>query len=160
MPRKENMILARLRFPSDDGKPRPDDELGELIRMIRAMGMRAIANCRVAAIQLFEKIEEHHGEKAARRIFAELGRPPSKSAMNKVKNRQLLFRVLVEAPKGNIHAWAGRLARENETLPRKERHGPSGTTDPATMERHLRRLLDQWNGKMVTKSPKKMSGQN
>jgi hypothetical protein len=121
---KTDMIAFLLRLPASDHEP-------ELVRLVRAAGLRSIINCRAAATQLFEKIEEHHGEKEARRIFARLGRPPSKRESSDVKNRRLLLHI-AGMPERNIHKLAIRL---------------SGKKDPAGMEKHLHRLLKQWNGK-------------
>jgi hypothetical protein len=44
-------------------------------------------------------------------------------------------------PNPNVQKLALRLAKENENLPQKDRHGPRGTTNPQTLDKHIRRLL-------------------
>jgi hypothetical protein len=44
-------------------------------------------------------------------------------------------------PDPNVQKLALLLAKENEKLPRADRHGPRGTTNPQTLDKHIRRLL-------------------
>jgi hypothetical protein len=103
----------------------------------------AVEGCENAAHKLFLEIREHHGDAEARRIFLKFGRPPSARKMGKIRNYALLDRHDMMKPKPNVKALARELAKENETLPREERHGPRGSTDPFTQERQIKRLLKE-----------------
>jgi hypothetical protein len=97
------------------------------------------------ASKLFQRIVErfgvddrHRGIDEARRIFDKFSAPPSPQRVAEIKNWALLDLCDLFAP--NVRKLARELAEENKTLPRAERHGPRGSTDPFVMDRHIRRL--------------------
>jgi len=94
-----------------------------------------------ALYRLFRVLVDHRGIAEARRVFLEYGREPSKRKLATFKNYGLLDLHDLMKPEPNVQRLARELAEENKTLPRGERRGPTGTTDPMTMLRHLRRLL-------------------
>jgi hypothetical protein len=50
-------------------------------------------------------------------------------------------------PKPNVQRLARELAKENETLPMQERHGPHGSTNQIVLDKHIRRLRDKRNAR-------------
>jgi hypothetical protein len=93
-----------------------------------------------AASFLFQEIEVELGRPAARRIFAKFGTPPSARKLAMLKNFSLLDRLDMMKPKPNVKKLARELAEENKELPTEQRRGP-GSTNPETLERHIRTLL-------------------
>jgi hypothetical protein len=91
-----------------------------------------------AALELFLVLMRHHGEPAARQIFARWGEPPTKASMAEIKNYGLLDRLDMMRPRPNVQQLARKIAQENQGRAAGERIGPRGSTDPAAIERHLR----------------------
>jgi hypothetical protein len=101
-----------------------------------------LGECEEAAYKLFTKIMRRHGLAEARRVFLKLGTPPSVRKLGKIRNYALLDRYDM-MPKPNVQRLARELVKENETLPRAERHGPRGSTNQPTMDKHIRILLKE-----------------
>lgn len=96
-------------------------------------------DCEDAAYTLFKEITDRHGVAQAQRIFMKFGQPPTQRKRAKIKNYGLLDRYDLMKPP-NATKLARELAAENKKLPRTERRG-SGSTNPTTLLRHLRRLI-------------------
>jgi hypothetical protein len=108
---------------------------------------------RFRALKLFWDIEKHHGEEAARSVFADLGRPPSRM---KIKQRRK-FDILVRYDRmkeKNVSALALKISEENRLLPKEERAGAGGI-NPIALDKYIRRALEEreqglkdgtWNG--------------
>jgi hypothetical protein len=100
-----------------------------------------ISGCVNAALTLFYEIDKLHGRAVARRIFTMWASGPSPRKLGFIKNAALLDRYDMMRPTPNVQRLAQELAEENKTLPRGRRHGPRGTTNALTMDKHIRRLL-------------------
>jgi hypothetical protein len=97
-------------------------------------------NCWFAAAKLFHEIKTEIGQEDARRIFKEIAGPPTKKQRAGWKNMELVTRYdCMERP--SVRRLARELAEENRNLPREQRHGPTGSTEPAILDKHIRRLL-------------------
>src|SRR5215475_1250969 len=94
------------------------------------------------ACNLFRDIEGRHGRTEARRIFRKFVSPPGARRLNQIKNESLLDRLDRMNPP-NVQKLAERLAEENKALPPEQRHGPRGSINPTTLEKHIRRLRDK-----------------
>jgi hypothetical protein len=110
-------------------------------------GVDTIPGAEYAAYLLFRLIEKHHGKAAAYRILTKFGTPPSAALINRIKNLSLLDRYDMMRPEPNVQRLARQLASENERLAREDRWGPRGTTNPLTLDKHIRRLLQGRNNK-------------
>jgi hypothetical protein len=110
-------------------------------------GIDRMPGAEYAAYLLFRLIEKHHGIAAARYIFTKFGAPPSAKRINQIKNLGLLDMYDMMRPKPNVQRLAKQLAAENEKLPREERWGPRGTTDPLVLDKHIRRLVQKRNNR-------------
>jgi hypothetical protein len=108
---------------------------------LRIRRANRLVESRFAAAELFHELWTRHGEAEARRIFAEIGRPSTAKMLAEIKNFKLLFLHDNMEPKPNVQKLARQLAKENEALPEEDRHGPRGTTDPQTLDKHIRRLI-------------------
>jgi hypothetical protein len=91
---------------------------------------------------LYSHIEKHHGPEAASKIFLTFGKKLSKTRVNELKNWGLLWlHDQKEVP--NVAALAREVVEKNAERPRDNqltpRHGPS----VATVDKHLRLLLDK-----------------
>jgi hypothetical protein len=104
-------------------------------------------DCELAAQAMFRAIERHLGRNEAYRIFSKFGTPPSADKRRLIKNLSLLDRFDMMKPKPNVQKLAWQLAAENKNLPQEERWGPRGTTNPMTLDKHIRRLLAERQGK-------------
>lgn len=113
--------------------------IGDLYRE----GMDTIGGCEDAAYLLFARIYRHHGIAEARRIFMKFGSAPTARKIAQIKNLGLLDRYDMMKPTPNVQRLARELAEENKTLPPRDRWGPRGTTNPATLDKHIRRLRDE-----------------
>lgn len=105
--------------------------------------MDTVNGCEYAAYLLFREIEKLHGRAEARRILTKYGSPPSARRTARIKNLGLLDRYDMMKPKPNVQKLARELTEENRELPQEQRHGPRGTINQATLEKHIRRLLDE-----------------
>jgi hypothetical protein len=103
-----------------------------------------IDKCELAALAFFCAIEKHVGLEEAYRIFSKFGTPPSDRKRALIKNLALLD-LYDTMDKPNVQRLAWQLAAENKTLPPEERWGPRGTTSPVTLDKHIRRLLEERN---------------
>jgi hypothetical protein len=92
------------------------------------------------ALRLFLEIEKHHGEDAARRIFTERGREPTKTEIAERKAFQLLDRYDNMQPEPNVMELARQLVEESNTLPIEEQLTPRGSTTEATIVQYIRDL--------------------
>jgi hypothetical protein len=99
--------------------------------------------CEQAAYKVFCAIMQLHGKTEARRIFLKFGCPPSARKIKQIKNELLLLSLDRMKPKPTVQRLARELAKENETLPQNERHGPRGSTNQASMDKHIRLLLKE-----------------
>ena len=93
-----------------------------------------------AAAKLFQEMEKEIGLADARRIFKEIAGPPTPKQRAGWKNLELITRYDCMA-RPNVAQLARELAEENRNLPRERRHGPTGSTNSAVLEKHIRRLL-------------------
>jgi hypothetical protein len=107
-----------------------------------------IETCQVVARILYTHIASLHGAAIANEIWAKA--QLSKTNAKEQKNLRLL--VAAES------ASASELAERNRTLPREERYGPSGTTDPATMATQINRLRKRYSGSKVLAEYKAITG--
>lgn len=94
---------------------------------------------KLKALNLFLEIRESIGEKNARWIFAKWGTPPTQRRMNEIRNHALLDRF-DRMKGGSILALAKQLAKENETLPIKDRRAAGGV-DVVALEKHIRDVV-------------------
>jgi hypothetical protein len=111
-----------------------------IIKIPEPKGLR---ECVCAVENLFDIVAELHGEHEAYRIFTlPIFRPPSKKQANRQKNCDLAFEYY-STTKANKEKFARDVAERNASLPKEERWGPRGSTNPATIRRHLNRLLNE-----------------
>jgi hypothetical protein len=101
--------------------------------------LKDIKACESAAELLHFGISGQHGKATANKTFAKA--QASKTRIKEQKNLRLLFAADV--------ASAAALAEINRTLPREERYGPTGTTDPATMATQIRRLRKRYSRQLA-----------
>ena len=93
-----------------------------------------------AAVRLFHDISIELGKADARRIFKEIAGPPTAKQRAGWKNLQLI--TLYDCMKRpNVRRLARELAKENRNLPRKLRHGPTGSTNLLVLDKQIRRLV-------------------
>jgi hypothetical protein len=93
-----------------------------------------------AAAKLFHETRTEIGLEDARRIFKEIAGPLTAKQKAGWKNMELVSRYeTMEGP--SVRRLSRELAEENRNLPRERRHGPTGSTDPAMLDKHIRRLL-------------------
>jgi hypothetical protein len=93
-----------------------------------------------AASKLFHEISTGLGEADARRIFKEIAGPPTPKQRAGWKNMELVARYDCMA-QPDVPRLARELAAENRNLPRELRHGPTGSTEPAILDKQIRRVL-------------------
>jgi hypothetical protein len=94
---------------------------------------------KLKALNLFLEMRENIGEKNARWIFAKWGTPPTQRRLNEIKNHALLDRFdRMQSP--SILALAKQLAKENESLPTKDKRAAGGT-DVVALEKHIRDVV-------------------
>jgi hypothetical protein len=91
-------------------------------------------------VELFQGIQKEIGLEDARRIFKEIAGPSTPKQKAGWKNAELVARFVCMA-EPNVQRLARDLAEENRNLPRELRHGPTGSTNPAVLEKQIRRLL-------------------
>jgi hypothetical protein len=123
--------------------PAPLHVLQSFIRSVYREGLDTMPGAVNAASNLFREIERHHGLAEARRIFAKLASPPNARRLNHIKNESLLNQLDMMKPAPDVQRLARKLAEENKALPRGQRHGPRGSTNPVTLDKHIRRLRDK-----------------
>src|SRR6516225_9826195 len=93
-----------------------------------------------AATKLFHEIQTDIGLEAAQRIFKEIAGPATPKQRAGWKNLQLI--TLYDCMKRpNVRRLARELAKENRNLPRKLRHGPTGSTNLLVLDKQIRRLV-------------------
>jgi hypothetical protein len=93
---------------------------------------RSVMSYRLAIMALYGQVEDDHGEEVARNLFAPYGRELTPREVTRRKNLALVLAFL-DMPRPNKQKLAKKLAKENETLPPAECHGPRGSTDAAAM---------------------------
>jgi hypothetical protein len=123
--------------------PAPLHALQSFIRSVYREGLDTMPGAVDAASNLFHEIERHHGLAEARRIFTKLASPPNARRLNHIKNESLLNQLDMMKPAPDVQRLARKLAEENKALPRGQRHGPRGSTNPVTLDKHIRRLRDK-----------------
>lgn len=97
-------------------------------------------NCWYAAAKLFHEMQTEIGLEDARRIFIEIAGPPTAKQRAGWKNMELVMLYdCMERP--NVQRLSRELAEKNRKLLRELRHGPTGSTNPATLDKQIRRLL-------------------
>jgi hypothetical protein len=103
---------------------------------------RSVMSYRLAIMALYGQVEHDYGEEVARNMFAPYGRELTPREVTRRKNLALVLAFL-DMPKPNKQKLAKKLAKENETLPRAECHGPRGSTDAAVMLKQISRVLNE-----------------
>ncbi len=103
---------------------------------------------RAEADDLFWTIVVRIGMPEAKEIFGALAKPLSKEQQRAVQNSLLLdlYNSFAHTAQRHHAAWsvqkmADWIAKANSLLPMEARIGPRGSTSPATVDKHLRRLL-------------------
>jgi hypothetical protein len=107
---------------------------------------------REATSDLFGAISKKLGRETALNIFASFNKSPSELKL--IKNKALLDRYDIAPPsllklankpddRPNLKQLAREIAKENEKLPQEERAGPTGSTDPDTIEKQIYRLVQE-----------------
>jgi hypothetical protein len=124
------------------GLTAPIHVLQYFIRNHAVEGIHTFGGAERLAYELYNKIEKYHGRAEARRIFLKFGSPPSARRLGYIKNQALLDRLEMMKPEPNVQRLAQELAEQNKAFPREQRHGPRGSTNPITLEKHIRRLRD------------------
>jgi len=109
--------------------------------------LNPIFECEKAALALFTAFEQRHGRNVAYRIFNKFGTPPGADKTRSIKNHALLD--LYDAmPEPNVQQLAWKIAAENKARPQAERLGPRGSTNPMSIDKHIRRLLEEREDRM------------
>jgi hypothetical protein len=106
-----------------------------------SLGVDTVEGAIFAAALFRRVLRAWHGEHAAHLILA--SSPPDPATLNRWKNESILSRCDSMGPKLNVRQLARKLAAENAGLPKAEQWGPRGTTNPLTMDAHIRRLRKQ-----------------
>jgi hypothetical protein len=110
-----------------------------LIKLMKS-DVTQLAGAELEAWKLFLLIKQHHGEKAARRIFREWGKEPPKNRINELKNWSLLERLdAMEKP--NVAELARQVVEKNASLPAEQQLTPRHRPTLPTVDKHLRNLL-------------------
>ena len=104
-----------------------------------------------AAAKLFQEMEKEIGLADARRIFKEIAGPPTPKQRAGWKNMELVMRYDCMMTRPSVKRLARELAEENRNLPRELRHGPTGSTNPKVLDKHIRRLLAKRASKRASK---------
>ena len=123
--------------------PTPLHVLQSFIRSVYREGLDTMPGAEDAASNLFHEIERYHGLAKARRIFAKLASNPTARRLSQIRNESLLNQLDMMKPAPDVQRLARKLAEENKALPREQRHGPRGSTNPVTLDKHIRRLRDK-----------------
>jgi hypothetical protein len=108
--------------------------------------------CADALERLYDAIQEHHGHRAAHRLFFAgaagylkySAEDERRRILNSISFAPEDFRLALEfhaMPRPNKEGLAKDLARKNETPPQFNRYGPRGTTSPTTMLKQITRVL-------------------
>jgi hypothetical protein len=129
------MLIDLLGKPDGKTPLRPDQ-----LRYAFTPGADSIPGAKHMAYLLFMVIREHQGDRAARRIFAMWGNPPTPARLQQIANVGLLDHYDMMKPRPNVQRLARELAEQNKTRPRSEQRG-AGSTDPITLEKHIRRQI-------------------
>jgi hypothetical protein len=96
-----------------------------------------LMDCQRTVRDLRQVIWNHHGVAATRHLFADA--VLSKRIVKNHKNAELMAEYINHSQRGlSVRQCAKLLAEQNKLLLNR-RHGPSGTTSPETMEKHIRR---------------------
>jgi hypothetical protein len=100
---------------------------------------RNLEDCERAIVELQTIIWQSHGAATVRRLFA--GAVPSKQNVKNHKNAELMGDYLHCSDRHgtSVGQYAKMIAEQNKSLPRDLRRGPSGSTSPETLEKHIRR---------------------
>jgi hypothetical protein len=109
------------------------------------VALKDIESCKQAVEMLHTGILLYHGMDTANKTLAKAQN--SKRQIKDNMNIYLLCEVEDRLRGGaSIEQVAADLAKRNETLPQKERLGPTGTTTPSTMATQIRRLKKRYAG--------------
>ena len=100
--------------------------------------VKNLGECNIVASDLYEMIEREHGSVIAQRIFSQATPTKRRLAFNKNVALMVIYRQNKQL---GVEGVATKLAKENEALGPDRRHGPTGTTSPATMAKQIRRQL-------------------
>jgi len=93
-----------------------------------------------AAAGLFHETQKEIGLGDARRIFKEIAGPATPKQRAGWKNMELVTLYdCMEQP--NVQRLARELAEKNKNQPRERRYGPTGSTEPAVLDKQIRRVL-------------------
>jgi hypothetical protein len=98
-----------------------------------------LEQCEQAVFWLHKLIEDKHGLATAQHLFTR--RALTKRRLAAHKNARLIAEYISRG--SSVDKVAAELAGENNKLARDDRHGPTGTTSPATMARQIRRQKDK-----------------
>jgi hypothetical protein len=102
--------------------------------------VKDLSQCNLVVSDLYEMIERQHGPIIAQRIFFRATPTKRRLAFNKNVDLMVTYRKNKQL---GVEKVAAKLAKENETLSRERRHGPTGTTSATTMAKQIRRQLKQ-----------------
>jgi hypothetical protein len=94
-----------------------------------------------AASKLFHEIQTEIGLDGARRIFTMVVAPSTARQRAGWKNMELLALYDCMMPRSNVQMLARDLAEKNKKLPKENRYGPRGSTDPLALDKQIRRLI-------------------
>jgi hypothetical protein len=123
------MSIARRLYPPDFDV-NTDTMLGRI-----DFNVKDIEVCRYIVWALRTKIEEEHGHPATRRIFTEMIR----TKRNLAAEKNLTLMVLYISSGLSVEKFATVLAKKNKTFPPGRRYGPTGSTNPTTIAKQIRR---------------------
>jgi hypothetical protein len=129
------MLIERLGKPDAKTPLRPDQ-----LRYASLPGVESVTGAKHMAYLLFMVIREHHGDAAARAVFALWGTTPSAARLHQIANIGLLDRLDMMKPKPNVQRLAWQLAKENKAIPRSKQRG-AGSTNPTALEKQIRRQV-------------------
>jgi hypothetical protein len=93
-------------------------------------------DCVRALIKIQGVLENAYGMKQVGRWLARL--TPTQRDIKFSKNFQLMDEYIRSGL--SVKRYAKKLAEKNGSLPRGQRHGPTGSTSPDTLEKQIRRL--------------------
>lgn len=100
-----------------------------------------VDGCEEMARELFELIQNGHGQDEAFRIFA-MFRPSPPRLYRELSNLLLLSRYDTMKPK-NKALLARTVAEENKVCPKAKRKTGAGSCNPATLEKLITRLINR-----------------
>jgi hypothetical protein len=96
-------------------------------------------DCERAVTEMMYILWEHLGPAQARRLLAEA--TPARRFIGERSNVHLmaLYVAFWKARRATVRGFATRYAKMNGTLPRDQRGGPRGSTNPVALEKQIRR---------------------